>query len=169
MNPIAEFQKVSEEIFVSKACELADVSSKQALSAYRALVLPKRATVGSAGYDFTLPFDISLKPGEWLTIPTGIRVRIDDGWVLLIVPRSGLGARYRFQLNNSTGVIDSDYYHTDNEGHIMVPMINDNREGKTLELKAGTAFAQGVFVPCGIAVEDEVKAVRTGGFGSTSR
>jgi len=89
--------------------------------------------------------------------------------VLLIVPRSGLGARYRFQLNNSVGVIDSDYYHADNEGHIMVPMINDSRNGKTLELKAGTAFAQGVFVPFGIAAEEEVVTVRTGGFGSTTK
>ncbi len=168
MKPIAEFKKVSEDIFVSKACELLDVSEEQLKEAYERINIPKRATVGSAGYDITLPFDIKLEAGEWMTIPTGIRARIDEGWVLLIVPRSGLGARYRFQLNNSTGVIDSDYYHADNEGHIMVPMINDNREGKTLELKAGTAFAQGVFVPFGIAEEDEVVAVRTGGFGSTS-
>lgn len=75
--------------------------------AYNALKLPVRSTSGSAGYDFTTPADIVLNPGETALIPTGIRALIDDGWVLMMYPRSGLGFKYRMQLDNSVGVIDA--------------------------------------------------------------
>ena len=136
-------------------------------SVYDTIALPKRATSGSAGYDICTPIDISLKPGESIKIPTGIRATMRDDYCLLIMPRSGLGSKYRFQLNNTVGVIDSDYYYSDNEGHIFVPMINDSREGKTVELKAGSAFAQAIFVSFGITEDDDTKASRNGGFGST--
>jgi dUTP pyrophosphatase len=102
-------------------------------------------------------------------IPTGIRVRIDKGWALLLFPRSGLGFRYRLQLNNTVGVIDSDYYDSDNEGHIFIKMTNDSNEGKTCVIERGTAFAQGIFMPFGITADDDTSEVRNGGFGSTSR
>ncbi len=60
-----------------------------------------------------------LKPGETIKIPTGIRVKINDGWVLKLYPRSGLGFKFRVQMNNTVGIIDSDYYNSDNEGHIF--------------------------------------------------
>ena len=66
-------------------------------------------------------------------------------------------------------MIDSDYAHSDNEGHIFMRMTNDNREGKGLRVPAGTAFAQGVFLPYGITVDDDVQTVRNGGLGSTTR
>ena len=102
-------------------------------------------------------------------MPTGLRARIEPGWVLLLLPRSGQGFKYRLQLYNTVGVIDSDYYGADNEGHIFVKLINANREGKTLHVKKGEAFAQGLFLPFGITVNDEADGVRTGGFGSTSK
>ena len=40
-------------------------------------------------------------------------------WVLKCYPRSGLGFKYRLQLNNTVGIIDSDYFYSDNEGHIF--------------------------------------------------
>ncbi len=49
-------------------------------------------------------------------LPTGIRVRMQNGWVLQCFPRSGLGFKFRLQLNNTVGIIDSDYYGSDNEG-----------------------------------------------------
>jgi dUTP pyrophosphatase len=61
---------------------------------YDKLKLPKRATKGSAGYDFYSPLAFTLQPGEGIKIPTGIRVRIDEGWVLQCYPRSGLGFKY---------------------------------------------------------------------------
>lgn len=131
--------------------------------------LPRRATIGSAGYDFFSPCPIHLAPGETVKIPTGVRCRMVEGWVLQIFPRSGLGFSYRLQLNNTVGIIDSDYYHSDNEGHIFIKITNDSNEGKTLDLPAGSAFAQGLFVPFGITEDDEVDTVRNGGLGSTSK
>ena len=129
--------------------------------------MPERATVGSAGYDFYSPLDFVLEPGQTIKIPTGIRAKIEDGWVLMIFPRSGLGFKFRIQLNNTVGIIDSDYYGSDNEGHIFIKITNDSNEGKTLSLKKGDGFAQGVFLPYGVASDDEAAALRNGGFGST--
>ena len=84
-------------------------------------------------------------------------------------PRSGLGFKYRLQLNNTVGIIDSDYYYSDNEGHIFAKITNDSNEGKTVELKAGNGFMQGIFVEYGITVDDNVQTVRNGGFGSTTK
>ena len=150
------------------------VSNKQFAEAFGTRVpalppLPRRATAGSAGYDFFTPCDIRLAPGETAKIPTGVRVRMEDGWVLQIYPRSGLGFSYRLQLNNTVGIIDSDYYHSDNEGHIFIKITNDSNEGKVLQLQAGDAFAQGIFVEFGITEDDNATAIRNGGLGSTSR
>ena len=134
---------------------------------YDEIKLPRRATAGSAGYDFYSPLDFSLAPGESIKIPTGVRARIDEGWVLMIYPRSGQGFKYRVQLYNTVGVIDSDYFGAQNEGHCFVKLINANHEGKTLHVKKGEAFAQGVFLPFGITTDDAAADVRTGGFGST--
>ena len=101
-------------------------------------------------------------------MPTGIRARIADGWVLCLFPRSGLGFKYRLQLNNTVGVIDSDYYRSDNEGHIFCKITNDSREGKTLSVKAGEGFVQGIFLPFGITEDDASTEKRNGGFGSTT-
>lgn len=151
MDRIAKFEKVSKAQFEDE----------------NLVKLPVRATTGSAGYDICTPYAISLKPGETITVKTGLRCKIDDGWVLFILPKSGLGFKYRVQLDNTVGVIDSDYYNAENEGHIMVKITNDGHEGKTMEIEAGKAFAQGVFLPYGITVDDEADGVRLGGFGST--
>jgi dUTP pyrophosphatase len=131
--------------------------------------LPKRATIGSAGYDFYSPLTFSLAPGETIKIPTGIRAEINEGWVLMLYPRSGLGFKYRVQLNNTVGIIDSDYFYSDNEGHIFIKITNDSNEGKTVTVEVGQGFAQGLFMPFGITVDDEVSAMRNGGFGSTTK
>ena len=168
MERIAEFQKVSFEQF---AVAMKDTfgETEELERVYDEIVLPRRATAGSAGYDFRSTVSVSLAPGETVMIPTGIRVRIDGGWALLLFPRSGLGFRYRLQLNNTVGVIDSDYYDSDNEGHIFIKMTNDSNEGKTCVIERGMAFAQGIFLPFGITADDEVNEIRNGGFGSTSR
>jgi len=131
--------------------------------------LPKRATKGSAGYDFYAPFTFTLKPGETIKIPTGIRAQMEENWVLKIYPRSGLGFKYRLQLNNTVGIIDSDYYYSDNEGHIFIKITNDSKDGKKVYIREGEAFAQGIFSEYGITVDDDVTDVRNGGFGSTTK
>lgn len=134
---------------------------------YDAIKLPKRGTAGSAGYDFFAPVKIKLAPGQTEKIPTGIRCRIDNDWVLKCYPRSGLGFKYRMQLNNTVGIIDSDYYGANNEGHIMAKITNDTNDGKTVEVENGKGFMQGIFVEYGITEDDDANGIRTGGFGHT--
>lgn len=164
MNRIARFMKVSAEQFKT---DWEGTFSDQDTS-YEALKLPRRATAGSAGYDFYSPLDFILEPGQSIKIPTGMRAQIEEGWVLLLFPRSGLGFKYRLQLDNTVGVIDADYFGADNEGHIFIKMTNLSNEGRTLRVRAGEAFAQGVFLPFGITHDDAESHVRTGGFGSTN-
>ena len=162
MKRIAKFEKVSIEQWQQ------GYSGADSEIVYNGIALPKRATSGSAGYDFFAPFDIELKAGETVKVPTGIRVKIDDGWVLSLYPRSGLGFKFRLQLDNTVGIIDSDYYNSDNEGHIFAKITNDSKEGKTVTIPAGTGFMQGIFTEYGITTDDEADGVRNGGFGSTT-
>lgn len=170
MKRIAQFEKVSKDRFLKDWRDTFQVDNlDEVTQIYDDLILPKRATSGSAGYDFFSPITFSLKPGETIKIPTGIRVRIEDGWVLKCYPRSGLGFKYRLQLNNTVGIIDSDYYGSDNEGHIFSKLTNDSNESKTLTIQEGTGFMQGIFVEYGITVDDEQDKIRNGGMGSTTK
>ncbi len=172
MNRIARFHKVSLEQFLKDSSqdikELAgDISLEGLQDIYENIRLPERATEGSAGYDFFSPFSFTLAPGQTIRIPTGIRCEMEKDWVLMCFPRSGLGFKYRLQLNNTVGIIDSDYFFSDNEGHIMAKLTNDSRENKIVSLKSGDGFMQGIFLPYGITMDDNVHNVRNGGFGST--
>ena len=171
MERVGEFEKVSFEQFYEAMLEIINAEyedkAKFIKCAYENVSLPERATGGSAGYDFKAPFTFELRPGETLKIPTGIRVRIDDGWWLGCLPRSGLGFKYRLQLNNTVGVIDSDYHESDNEGHIFAKVTNDSNENKTVSIKAGSGFIQAIFIPYGITYSDNASGVRNGGMGST--
>ena len=133
MNIAGKFEKVSPSRFPSRfSSDWADTfsgeSAEKILKIYEEIRMPERATVGSAGYDFYSPLDFVLEPGQTIKIPTGIRAKIEDGWVLMIFPRSGLGFKFRIQLNNTVGIIDSDYYGSDNEGHIFIKITNDSNE-----------------------------------------
>lgn len=170
MKRIARFEKVSMNQFLEGMSDFSSTYSEEDIKKmYELLALPKRATKDSAGYDFLTPFSISLKPGETIKIPTGIRVWMEEGWVLKLYPRSGLGFKFRLQLNNTVGIIDGDYYDSDNEGHIFAKITNDSNENKTLELKEFTGFMQGIFVEYGITVDDDSNEIRNGGFGSTTK
>jgi dUTP pyrophosphatase len=158
MERIAQFFKVSKSEFIK---------SGLSESVYEDIALPKRATAGSAGYDFFAPIEISLAPKETAKVPTGIRAKIENGWVLNIYPRSSLGFKYRLRLDNTVGIIDSDYFYADNEGHIFIKITNCGQV--PLSVEKGKAFAQGVFTEYGITEDDDCVAVRTGGFGSTDK
>ena len=155
------FEKISKEQF-SKDFSIPDVSRED-------IILPRRATKYSAGYDFFLPFDIKLEPGETIKIPTGVRVHLPLDKFLMVVPRSSLGFKYRLQLDNTVGIIDADYQASDNEGHIFSKITNDSNEEKTVTIRAGEGFMQGIFVEYGITLDDDVTDVRNGGFGSTTK
>lgn len=133
------------------------------------LKIPCVATTNSAGHDFYSPFDFSLNAGETIKIPTGIKAELDNDKVLLIFPRSSLGFKYRLQLDNTVGVIDSDYYNNkDNEGHIFIKLTNDSYDDKTLVVKKGEAIAQGLIIQFFVAEGSESNAIREGGIGSTN-
>ncbi len=170
MKRIAKFHKVSRSRFTEDWQDtFGQKSEEQINNIYDAIRLPRRATAGSAGYDFFAPVDVTLKPGETIKIPTGIRVEMEQEWVLKCYPRSGLGFKYRLQMNNTVGIIDSDYFYSDNEGHIFAKITNDTNEGKTLVIPVGTGFMQGIFVEYGITVDDDATEIRNGGFGSTTK
>ena len=151
------FEKISEDLFKN------EIGTN-----YNEVILPKRSTKNSAGYDFFLINDVTIKPNEIIKIPTGIKSYMQEDEVLLIVIRSSLGFKKNVVLANQMGVIDSDYYNNEsNEGHIYIPIKNVSNE--TLTLKKREAFAQGIFTKFLISDnEDEVLAKRIGGFGSTN-
>ena len=170
MNRISKFHKVSFAQFKGDWTDtFGELPEEEIRTIYEGVRLPVRATSGSAGYDFFTPAAFSLGPGETAKIPTGIRAEMDENWVLQIFPRSGLGFKYRLQLNNTVGIIDSDYFYSDNEGHIFIKITNDTNEGRRVELDAGAGFAQGIFLPYGITVDDACTGSRNGGFGSTDQ
>ena len=186
MNRVGQFEKVSFEQFKKDYLhallpgadykDLIKAEENALIQAYDTISLPVRATSGSAGYDFVSPIDFMLNPGESITIPTGIRVKIDEGWFLGIFPKSSLGFKFRVQLDNTVGVIDSDYYYSDNQGHIMVKITNDSKTSRITNnnntynpaiINRGKAFVQGIFIPFGVTYDDQADGVRNGGFGST--
>ena len=167
MKRIAKFEKVSFNQF-AKDWEDTFKNTSNIEEIYNNIKLPVRATKGSAGYDFFVPIEVKLMPGETIKIPTGIRCNMEEGWVLKCYPRSGLGFKYRLQLNNTVGIIDSDYYYSDNQGHIQAKITNDTNEDKELQIPCGEGFMQGIFVEYGITFDDECDKERNGGFGSTS-
>lgn len=189
LKPIApiydagEFHKVSFEQFVEsfKPIYTSQLSPEQVYSdkdvenaakvIYDLIRLPERATAGSNGYDFFFPFgDTEIAPGQSIIIPTGIKVKLNPGWALLVYSRSSLGFNYRVLIEENVAVIDEDYFdNINNEGHIFIKIINDNREGQTVTLRLGAAFCQGLFTLTGRAVNDNVTTERVGGIGSTNK
>ena len=157
MKRVAKFYKVSQNEFLKSG----------SIEQYENVKLPERATKGSAGYDFFAHSDFTLEPNQTAKIPTGIRVKIEDGWLLSVFPRSSLGFKYRLRLDNTVGIIDSDYFNAENEGHIFIKLTNCGTE--TLTVKKGQAFAQGILLEYGITVDDGVTDLRIGGMGSTDK
>lgn len=182
MIRVGKFEKVNFEQFKKDIIKVLDtttygiyedidyLSDNVLLDIYNNIELPKRSTKGSCGYDFHLPVGIRcLAINDSILIPTGIRCYIEEGWYLGVYPRSGLGTKYRVQLDNTVGIIDQDYYYSDNQGHIFIKLTNDSKECKDLELKAGDKFVQGIFNIYGITIDDDITDIRNGGFGSTGK
>ena len=153
MNKIAQFHKVSFEQFKESWDDSFPGASEEEI---------KEISIGQKVRQ-------KFEPGETIKIPTGIRVFIESDWVLNIFPRSGLGFKFRLQMNNTVGIIDSDYFYSDNEGHILVKLTNDTNEGKTVSVAQGTGMVQGIFMQYGVTIDDDATEVRNGGFGSTTK
>lgn len=168
MNRVGKFEKVSFKQFENdiKLIFDPDTTTDNLLKEiFDDTELPRRATSGSAGFDIHTPIGFTLEPGECIVIPSGVRVKINDGWFLAVFPRSGLGFKYKVQLANTVGIIDSDYYFSENEGHIMLKIVNNG--ARSLSVLANDKIAQGIFLEYGITEDDDVTDIRNGGFGST--
>lgn len=153
-----KFEKISEKEF------LKDVSNGN----YEDILLPKRSTKNSAGYDFYSLYDITIKPNEIVKIPTGIKVCMNENEFLGIFIRSSLGFKYNIRMCNQVGIIDADYYNNkDNEGHIFVCL--QNHGDKDFVIKKGDRFVQGIFMPFLITDDDSTTSRRIGGIGSTNK
>lgn len=170
MHRVAQFEKVSFNQFEHDIKDTfgEKFTSEEIQTFYDNIQLPMRATKGSAGYDFRSPIPFTLSGWDDIKIPTGIRVKIDNGWFLLGLPRSGQGFKYYLRFANTAGVIDSDYFFAENEGHIHAKVRVED-VCRELTINAGDAFMQGIFLPYGVTDDDCVDSVRTGGFGSTDR
>lgn len=176
MDRVAKFEKVSFEQFKKDYVntflnDSDDYDEGYIKFIYDNIKLPRRATSGSAGYDFFSPISFNLLDGENIVFPTGIKANMKDGWVLTLHVRSSVGFKYGISLANTTGVIDKDYYNNaKNEGHIFIKLSNgDSAFKKELRVINGDAVCQGIFLPFGLTVDDETAEVRNGGIGSTNK
>ena len=171
---MTKFEKVSYKQYISdlgfdpreKQMSIFDEALEYVMrKEYDEIILPHRSTQCSAGYDFFAPYDVSIAPGDSCTIYSGIRVIMPPDRFLAVYPRSGLGIKYRVTLANSTGIIDADYKDANNEGHIIIKLVNDGT--RTVDIRKGSAFAQGIFQAYFLTDDDAAFGKRTGGLGST--
>ena len=156
-----KFEKISFEQFKK------DIKDDKNL--YDSYILPKRSTKNSAGYDFFALYDYTLKPGEIMKIPTGIKACMECDDVLFLIERSSMGFKYNIRLTNQVGVIDQDYYNNpDNEGHLWIRIQNEG--DKEYKVKKGEGMIQGIFIKY-LKTNDDIKTEnkRAGGFGSTNK
>ena len=156
-----KFEKISYEQFKK---ELGDNKKL-----YDSIMLPKRSTKNSAGYDVRSIEEGIIKPGASMVFKTGLKVAMNSDEVVYIYSRSSFAYKYDVCLANSVGVIDSDYYNNpDNEGHFQIKLINHG--SKELEIKIGDRIGQCVFMKY-LTVDDEgeIKTERKGGLGSTGK
>ena len=172
MSKVGQFSKVSLEQYITDSMNdllesgMSDAEAIEFLTyKHDNIILPKRSTSGSAGYDFYSPVGFELNPGESIKIPTGVRCFMDKDWVLMLYVRSSIGFKYHVVLANGTGIIDSDFYNGSGEGHIFIKLVNEG--DKTLKVEPGDRIAQGVFLQYGITFDDEADGIREGGIGST--
>ena len=135
---------------------------------YNDYILPKRATMYSAGYDFFSLGEYVVHPGEIVRIPTGIKVIMNDDEMLCLFVRSSMGFKYNVRLTNQVGIIDKDYFENpDNDGHMWVSLQNEGNVDFVIH--KGDAFCQGIFMKYLLTDDDSTNGVRVSGFGSTSK
>lgn len=134
--------------------------------------MPTYATQGSACFDLYAAIDepYYLWVDEPVTIPTGLKFDIQEGYVLMIYSRSGHGFKNDIRLSNCVGVIDSDYV-----DEVMVKLCRDVMGVAGFTVNPGDRIAQGMIIPVErthfveINEPPQHKGERKGGFGSTGK
>lgn len=155
-----KFERVSAAQFAAD-CDAAGFAVE-----YANVVMPRRATKGSAGYDICIPFDVVLAPHTSVKVPTGICLTgMPRSTFLGIYIRSSVGIKRGVTLCNSVGIGDSDYSLGANEGHIWLALRNNTDED--VEFLAGERVAQGIIQPYLVCDDDDAAGNRDGGIGST--
>jgi dUTP pyrophosphatase len=141
----------------------------QQLPEARDLPLPEYMTEHAAGMDLRAAVQdpLTLAPGAYALVPTGIRLAIPPGYEGQVRPRSGLAAKHGVTMLNTPGTIDADY-----RGEVCVVMINHGAEPFTVN--RGDRIAQLILAPVSSAVIEVVAelddtARGDGGFGHTGR
>ena len=169
MNKIAYFEKISYVQFQSDYINIfgqgKTINMDSVRKIYDSIKIPERKTKYSAGHDISIPYEITLSSNDKMLIPTGIRCKMDENYVMLIVPRSNMGIKHGLRLSNTIAVIDADYYNAENEGHIYCKLYNGGNQEVFIE--KGSAFMQGIILQYFRTIDDDSDGVRNGGFGST--
>lgn len=166
------FEKVRYEAFEHDMMQYRPINfmGGETREAYDKIKLPERKTKYSAGYDICCPIDITIPSGQRRVIPTGIKVVFEEDemeiWHLQMFVRSSVGIKDGVVLTNGTGVIDSDYQFGNNDGDMMLALLNTSE--KLVKYKAGDRICQAVFMIHGITSNDKASGDRTGGIGSTN-
>jgi dUTP pyrophosphatase len=128
------------------------------------VALPLRETANAAGYDIRAAKDFIVpKGGQIVLVPTGVKAFMESDEFLMLVNRSSGPIKRGLVMPNSVGIIDADYYNTDQE--IKWQVMNIGTED--VEIKKGERIAQGIFMKYLRADNDSASGSRTGGFGST--
>jgi dUTP pyrophosphatase len=100
------------------------------------LPMPTYAHSGDAGADLSARLDVTLRPGERASVPTGVAIALPDGYAAFVHPRSGLAARHGVTTLNGPGTVDAGY-----RGEITVILVNTDPD-RVCELRRGDRIAQ---------------------------
>ena len=134
----------------------------------KAISLPERKTIASAGYDIESAIDAVIEKGKMKIIPTGLKAYMGNDEYLSIHIRSSISIKKGIVLMNSTGITDADYYNNpENEGHIMIALYNTSETD--FSVTKGERIAQGIFQKYLKIENDNSESTRKGGFGSTGK
>lgn len=97
--------------------------------------LPEYAKGGDAGADLATRINFTLAPGERKLVPTGLAIALQDGYVALVHPRSGLAIKNGITILNTPGTVDAGY-----RGELQVILINHGQD--EISFKRGDRIAQ---------------------------
>ena len=125
--------------------------------------LPERQTKASAGYDFYVIEDVTIPPQSVVMLPTNVKAYMQEDEVLMLYARSSLAIKKGLILQNTTGIIDSDFFPLE----IKIALRNTTNEPVTLT--KNERCAQGIFIKYLVSDNGNLDNTRDGGIGSTNK
>jgi dUTP pyrophosphatase len=125
--------------------------------------IPHFALVGDVGMDLYSVADVVIKPGERFSCPTGIAIKIPNGYAGLIWDKSG--PSHKFGVKTLGGVFDSNYI-----GEYLIGLVNLGKDD--FKIEKGQKIAQVIFQKIENPEIEEVAELEEtnrgdNGFGST--